>query len=199
MIYRIPVSDPVGEIDVQVFVPTEEAIAKGGLKTVDGLLPTHVNYHGGGFVGGDLKSSESWCRQVCQAVGTIVVDVDYRLAPEYPHPIPLTDSWTALKWTFDNALKLGIDSSRVSVGGPSAGGHLAAGLSLLARDDPDTPKLVLQLLTVPCVDTRFIPVDGPCDPEVAWESYITNEFAPCLPVSRLQWLYKLWLGNDVGK
>jgi acetyl esterase/lipase len=73
-------------------------------------------------------------------VGRVILNVDYRLAPEYPHPTPLTDSWAALKWVFENADELGIDTSRVSIGGFSAGGQLAAVVALLARDEPSMPK-----------------------------------------------------------
>ncbi|KAH9208815.1 alpha beta hydrolase fold-3 domain-containing protein [Leptodontidium sp. 2 PMI_412] len=198
-IYKIPVSDPSGEIAIQVFHPTENAAEKGGMKTPDGKLPAHVNYHGGGFVIGGLQSDESWCRHVCQAVGCIVLNVDYRLAPEFPHPVPLTDSWSALKWTFASSEDLGIDASRVSIGGLSAGGQLAAVLALLARDEPEMPKLALQMLVVPLVDTRFIPIEGPCNQDVPYRSYIQNEYAPCLPVARLRWFFNLWLGTDIAK
>ncbi|KAH7384732.1 alpha beta hydrolase fold-3 domain-containing protein [Cadophora sp. MPI-SDFR-AT-0126] len=198
-IFKIPVSDPSGEISIQVYHPIGDAAANGELKTADGKLPAHVNYHGGGFVIGGLQSDESWCRQVCQAVGCIMVNVDYRLAPEFPHPVSLTDSWTALKWTFASSEKLGIDSSRVSVGGLSAGGQLAAVMALLARDEPGMPRLVLQMLVVPLVDTRFIPTQGSCDKDVPYRSYIENEFAPCLPFARLVWFFNLWLGTDMVK
>jgi acetyl esterase/lipase len=170
------------------------------LRTQDGKLPAHVDYHGGGFVIGGLKSDESWCRQACQTLGCTIVNVDYRLSPEYPHPIPLTDSWAALKWVFTSADGLKIDATRVSIGGLSAGANLAAVLALLARDEPGLPKLVLQILVVPLVDVRFVPLEGPCDPETTpYESLIKNEFAPCLPLNRLRWFYNLWLGTDVGK
>ncbi|KAG4438993.1 hypothetical protein IFR05_005509 [Cadophora sp. M221] len=198
-ICEIPVSDPAGEIAIQVFYPTKEAAEKGGLRTSDGKLPAHVNFHGGGFVIGNFQSDESWCRQVCQAVGCVILNVDYRLAPEFPHPVPLTDSWSALKWTFASSEELGIDASRVSVGGLSAGGQLAAVLALLARDEPGMPKLVLQMLVVPLVDTRFTPVEGTCDQDVPYRSYIENEYAPCLPVARLRWFFNLWLGTDLEK
>ncbi|PMD23436.1 alpha beta hydrolase fold-3 domain-containing protein [Hyaloscypha hepaticicola] len=195
--FQVPVSNPSGEITIQLFAPTEDVIAKGGLRGTDGALPAHVDYHGGGFVIGNLKSDESWCRQVCQAIGCLVLNVDYRLAPEFPHPVPGEDSWTALKWVFEHARELGVDASRVSVGGLSAGGQIAAVLTLLARDEPKMPKLVLQMLVVPVVDTRFVPLEGSCEPDVPYESYVTNEFAPCLPLNRLRWFYRLWLGTDM--
>ena len=197
-IYKVPVTNPAGEIDVRVYVPTEDAVARGGLETNDGKLPAHVDYHGGGFVIGNLESDDPWCRQVCQAVGCIVLNVDYRLAPEYPHPVPTLDSWAALRWVFKAAGGLGIDTERVSIGGLSAGGNIAAALAIMARDEKGLPKLALQLLTVPAVDARFIPLEGSCDEDVPYKSYIENEFAPCLPLNRLRWFYKLWLGTDIG-
>ena len=198
-IYNVPVSDPAGEIRVQVFVPTDDAISKSATKSKDGKLPAHVDYHGGGWVIGDIRSDESWCRQACQALGCIVLTVEYRLAPEFPHPVQITDSWAALKWAFSSAEELGIDTSRISIGGLSAGGNLAAVLAILARDEPGMPKLVLQLLVVPAVDARYIPLEGSCDPKTTpYESYIKNEFAPCLPLQRLRWFYNLWLGTDLG-
>lgn len=184
---------------MQVFQPTETAIATSGLRNQDRRLPVHVDYHGGGFVIGGLNSDESWCRQACNFLGCVIVTVDYRLSPKYPHPVPLTDSWAALKWVFSSADELGIDISRVSIGGLSAGANIAAVLALMTRDEPNLPKLVLQLLVVPLVDVRWVPVEGSCDPETTpYESLITNEFAPCLPLNRLRWFYNLWLGTDVG-
>jgi len=148
---------------------------------------------------GGLESDEPWCRQVCQALGCIIVNVDYRMAPEFPHPVPLTDSWAALKWVFFASAELGIDEKRVSVGGLSAGGQLAAVVALLARDEqPPMPKLVLQLLVVPVVDARFVPIEGSADPGVPYKSLLENEYAPCLPLQRLRWFYNLWLGTDIG-
>lgn len=130
----------------------------------------------------------------------IIIDVDYRLAPEYPYPAQIWDSWAGLKWVFANATQLGIDSSRVSVGGLSAGGHLAAVVALMARDDPELPPLKLQLLVVPAVDARWIPIKGSCDPKkVPYETYISCEHGPCLPLSRMRWFADLWLGSDPGE
>jgi len=154
----------------------------------------------GGWVIGGLFSDESWCRQVSQTLGMIIIDVDYRLAPEYPYPAQVWDAWAGLKWVFANASQLGVDPSRVSVGGLSAGGHLAAVVALMARDDPNLPPLKLQLLVVPAVDARWIPIEGSCDPEqVPYETYVSCEYGPCLPLSRMRWFADLWLGSDPGK
>lgn len=128
----------------------------------------------------------------------MIVNVDYRLAPNFPHPTPLTDAWTALKWVFANAEEFNIDVSRVSVGGLSAGANLAAVVAILARDEPAMPKLVCQMLTVPVIDVRFVPVEGSAESNVPYKSYFENEFAPCLPLRRLCWFYRLWLGENIG-
>ncbi|KAI1322553.1 alpha beta hydrolase fold-3 domain-containing protein [Xylariaceae sp. FL0255] len=194
-IHRVPVTSPPGEIDVQVYVPTSDAAQASGLADpYSGALPALVNYHGGGFVIGDLLSDEPLVRQICQNVGCIVVNVGYRTAPEFPHPTPAIDSWDALKWVFANASKLNIDPSRVAVSGLSAGGCLAAVLSILARDEPGIPPLKLQLLIVPLFDVRYVPMEGSARPDVPYESYVENEFAPMLPLSRLVWFYNYWLG-----
>jgi acetyl esterase/lipase len=101
-----------------------------------------------------------------------------------------------LKWTFANASKLGIDTSRVSIGGLSAGGHIAAVLAFLARDDPQMPPLKLQLLVVPAVDARWVPLEGPAPADCPYETYRTCEFAPCLPLHRMRWFSRLWIGSD---
>ena len=129
----------------------------------------------------------------------IIVDVDYRLAPEYPFPAQIWDSWAALKWVFANAESLGVNKQSVSIGGLSAGGHLSAVLAHLARDEPGMPPLKLQLLVVPAVDSRWVPLEGSCDPSVPYKTYLSCEYAPCLPLNRLRWFSRLWLGSDPGK
>src|SRR5262249_35150702 len=149
-------------------------------------LPALIDFHGGGFVIGTLKADEAWCRKTAQTVGCITVNVEYRLSPEFPHPTPISDAWDAVKWIVKNANMLGLDASRIAVSGFSAGGCLAAAVALLARDDPSMPPLKLQILVVPVLDARYIPVQGSCDPKaVPYESYVKYEFAPMLPLSRL--------------
>lgn len=194
-VHQILATHPVGEIAVQVIKPTSDAIAKGGLAR-NGRLPVFLDYHGGGFVLGALSTDEVFCRNVAQQVGCAVVNVAYRTSPEYPHPTPVLDSFDALKWVVDNGDTLDIDTSRLAVGGFSAGGCIAAALALLARDDPAVPPLKLQLLVVPVLDARFVPEEGSCDPKVVpYESYVALEHAPCLPLNRLRWFYNLWLGT----
>ncbi|GAW17012.1 hypothetical protein ANO14919_064610 [Xylariales sp. No.14919] len=193
-IHHVPVLHPVGEVEVQIYAPTSEAVDSGGLANPEGRLPALVNFHGGGFVIGDLKSDEPLVRQLCQRAGCIVVNADYRTAPEFPHPTSVLDSWDVLKWVFANAEELNIDPSRIAVSGLSAGGCIAAVLSILARDEPTLPPLKLQLLIVPLVDVRYVPVEGSCKGG-PYESYVSNEFAPMLPLSRLVWFYNYWLGT----
>ncbi|KAI0514469.1 alpha beta hydrolase fold-3 domain-containing protein [Xylaria bambusicola] len=193
-IYRVPVSHPEGEVDVQVYVPTAEAISNGGLASSEGRLSALVNFHGGGFVIGDLNSDEPLVRQLCQGAGCVVVNADYRTAPEFPHPTSVLDSWDVLKWVFAKADELNVDTSRIAVSGLSAGGCIAAVLSILARDDPTLPPLKLQILIVPLADVRYVPVEGSCKGG-PYESYVSNEFAPMLPLSRLVWFYNYWLGT----
>jgi acetyl esterase/lipase len=102
---------------------------------------------------GDLDQDDYTCRQFVHAAECIVVSVDYRLAPENPYPAPLEDCYAALKWMASSASELGIDGSRIAVGGASAGGGLASGLALLTRDRGEI-KLSYQLLVYPMLNDR---------------------------------------------
>lgn len=119
--------------------------------TVTDVLPAQIYYHGGGWVLGDLDSHDWVCRAVANAAQCAVVSVDYRLAPEYQFPAAFEDSLAAAEWTAANASALHIDPKRLSVGGDSAGGNLAAAVALALRDR-GTVKLCSQILTYPITD-----------------------------------------------
>jgi acetyl esterase/lipase len=109
--------------------------------------------HGGAFVFGNLESEHDRCVYYAQTTDVIVVSVDYRLAPEFPYPTGHDDVWTALQWLVANAQELGVDPSRICIGGASAGGSLAAGIVLRCRDEGG-PHVAAQLLIYPVLDDR---------------------------------------------
>lgn len=110
-------------------------------------LPVLLYLHGGGFVIGNLETHDSLCRQLALRSGAAVVALDYRLAPEYRFPAAVEDSWAAMRWLAGHAASLGLDGSRLAVGGDSAGGTLAAVAAIHAREI-DLP-LRAQLLITP--------------------------------------------------
>lgn len=116
--------------------------------------PALVYMHGGGFVLGDSDSDQELPALLAAETGAVVVSVDYRLAPENPFPAPIEDCYAALVWVAGNAPELGVDPGRIGIGGVSAGGGLAAGVALLARDRGG-PALCFQLLDIPELDDRL--------------------------------------------
>jgi acetyl esterase len=130
-----------GDIPVRVYADS----------TDDGL-PIVVFFHGGGWVLSSLDGHDPLARRIAKLTGALVVSVDYRLAPEHPFPAPHDDCWSATEWLVGNGRSWGGDPDRVAVCGDSAGGNLAAGVGLRARDSGVT--LVLQALIYPCIDDR---------------------------------------------
>ena len=116
-----------------------------------GLLPTLLWIHGGGYILGDIDQDDFSAKQLTLAGECVVVSVEYRLAPEHPYPVPLDDCYAALKWTSRNADELSVDRSRIAIGGASAGGGLAAGLAVLARDRGEV-NVIFQLLVYPMIN-----------------------------------------------
>jgi acetyl esterase len=114
-------------------------------------LPAYVYFHGGGWVIGDLDTHDVICRQLTAASGASVISVDYRLAPEHKFPAAAEDAWAATQWIVGHAGELGLDASRLAVGGDSAGGNLAAVVALMARD-AGGPAIRLQVLIYPVTD-----------------------------------------------
>ena len=117
-------------------------------------VPCLYFIHGGGMMLGDNRSGgAAGALEHAESLGAAVVSVEYRLAPETPHPGPVEDCYAGLTWTVEQAEELGIDSERLIVGGASAGGGLAAAVALLARDRGG-PRLRGQLLLCPMLDDR---------------------------------------------
>jgi acetyl esterase len=137
---------PAGPIPLRLY--RGQGVPRGGMQ------PALIYFHGGGWVIGDLESHDQVCRTLANAVPCIVVAVDYRLAPEHKFPAAVEDAIAATQWVADNAASLGIDVERLAVGGDSAGGNLAAVVSLDARDR-GMPRIVHQFLIYPGTDMRM--------------------------------------------
>lgn len=108
--------------------------------------------HGGGLMLGRAENANDRCAVLARDLGVLVVNVDYRLAPEHPYPAAIDDCATALRWLYDNAEQLGVDPDRIAVGGDSAGGGLAACLAQRAHDEG--LPIALQVLVYPMLDDR---------------------------------------------
>lgn len=150
--YLVPGPDGAGDLRLRVYRPVG----------VEGKLPALYYIHGGGMVIGAIETEDAIARALCAAVGCSAVSVDYRLAPENPHPAPVEDCYSGLLWTAENAERIGIDTDRIAVYGGSAGGGLAAATALLARDRGG-PALAFQMLLYPMLDDRC---DSPSCAEV---------------------------------
>ncbi len=146
---------------------------------VDGSLPCLVWMHGGGLVMGTANGDDARFESWCQTHQMVAVSVEYRLAPETPYPGPLEDCYVGLRYVHEHAWSLGIDAQRIGVGGSSAGGGLAAGLALLARDRGEI-EVSFQLLFYPMIDDRRtntsasweVPIWAPESNTFGWTSYL---------------------------
>lgn len=125
---------------------------------VDEAPGVFVNLHGGGFVLGDWAADDPYCRLLADRAGCAVINVDYILAPEHPFPAAVRQTYALVSWLAEEAARLGLDGTRLAVGGHSAGGNLAAAICLLARDRGG-PMLRGQLLDYPPLDLATAPGD----------------------------------------
>ena len=153
-------------------------------------LPLVVNFHGGGWVIGSLDAADWICSEVAASTPALVASVDYRLAPHDPYPAAREDCYDAALWLAQNARELGADPERVVVMGDSAGGNLAAVVTLLARE-AGRPRIAAQVLIYPATDAT-----GSATASLDEVTRHADEFAPMLPqVDRTAYLNH-YLGAD---
>lgn len=164
---------PGGPLPVRIYTPSGS-----------GRLPMLVYFHGGGWVLGDLETHDAPCRALANAAGCIVVAVDYRLAPEHKFPAAAEDCYAVTKWVVLNAAALGGDPTRIAVGGDSAGGNLAAAVTLMARDR-GAPSFTYQLLVYPVTDYAFTTA-----------SYQENADGYFLTKGLMQWFWNHYLPTE---
>ncbi len=138
-------------VPLRLYMPVVEGAAEA--------LPVLVFFHGGGWTMGDLDTHDVLCRQLCHAAGVAVVAVDYRMGPEHRFPAAVDDCIEATRWVQSRCADLGLDNRRVAVGGDSAGGNLAAVVTLALRDAANAKArapLAFQLLIYPATDMRAV-------------------------------------------
>jgi acetyl esterase len=164
---------PAGDIAVRIYTPDG-----------NGLFPITVYFHGGGWVLGSLEVVHGLCTILANRAHSVVVSVDYRLAPEHLFPAAVEDCYAATKWVADNAALLNGDVERIAVAGDSAGGNLAAVVALMARDQ-GYPSLLYQLLIYPATDVRY-----------DTQSYVENGSDYFLTTDLMRWFHRHYLPSD---
>ncbi|MBN8508706.1 MAG: alpha/beta hydrolase [Burkholderiales bacterium] len=168
---------PAGPIPLRLYHPQPAAERRSP-------PPVLVYYHGGGWVIGDLDTHDTLCRQLALGSGCAVVAVDYRLAPEHRFPAAFDDSLAAARWVHAHASDLGVDRTRIAVGGDSAGGNLAAAVAIALRDAGDVP-VRFQLLIYPATDQRR-----------GWPSHTTNGQGYLLTTETMDYFHDHYLPDE---
>ena len=150
-------------------------------------IPLLVNFHGGGWVLGDLDADDDMCRYLAKTSGHKVISVDYRLAPENKFPIPLQDCYKSVKYIIDNHEDFNINPNKISLCGTSAGGNLAAAVSFLFRD-LNKDHIKNQILFTPVMNNDF-----------ETDSY--NEFSEGFGLEKesMIWFWNHYIDGDVNK
>lgn len=156
MTARLPPIENVVMEDRSIVGPDESLEVRVRIyKPVDFLesLPGMLFIHGGGMIMGSIEWENIKAAMLCETIQAVVISVEYRLAPENPHPAPVQDCYEALVWMSQNATELGFDSDRLAIVGGSAGGGLAIATALMARDQ-EFPKLCFLMANYPMIDDR---------------------------------------------
>ncbi|KAL5409397.1 hypothetical protein PMIN03_005956 [Paraphaeosphaeria minitans] len=185
-----PVDEGKNHIKIRVYEPKDGAFGDDGKRG----RPVYVNYHGGGWVFGDIDTDTEHCKRIVNGTGAVVFDVEYRCAPEHPFPTPVDDAWDGfLHIVKTQAGPFNLDTSRVAVGGPSAGGHLSAVVAQRARD-AGIP-IALQQLHVPVCDMDHFDEQGRVKKQEApYESYREMYDTVTLSGERMEYFARHYLG-----
>lgn len=164
------IAGPTGDLLIRIYTPPTPGPHRG-----------LVFLHGGGWVFFSIDFYDAQLSNLSEASDSVIIAVNYQKAPEHKFPIPHDDSHAALAWTFANAAKLGIDPTRIGIGGDSAGGNLAAGVALRVRDE-SSYKLAYQLLIYPCLGLDF-----------ESDSFNSNAVGYGLTKRSMSWVWGLYL------
>ncbi len=154
-------------------------------KSIEEKAPCLIYIHGGGFVlpaaGYHYKNAMRYAKEV----GCKVVFVNYRLAPKHPHPVFFEDCYSAMCWAYDNADTLGIDNTRIGIGGDSAGSTLAVGVCMMARDRQHPIRFAFQMLPYPFLDARSESESSKKYTDTPmWNSSLSDRIGPMTNVDR---------------
>lgn len=159
------IAGSLGDIPVRIYTPSG-----------DGPFGVLMNFHGGGWVIGDLDTSDAVCRELATLANVVVVSVDYRMAPEDPYPAAVFDAYDATTWVAANMAALN-GNGKIGLTGESAGGNLSAVVALKARDE-NGPQIAFQCLLYPVVDCDF-----------SRGSYAANGTGYLLETQTMQWFW----------
>ncbi|HEY8216089.1 MAG TPA: alpha/beta hydrolase [Acidimicrobiia bacterium] len=186
---RIPPTEDIGSVTDRLIPGSDQEIPVRIYHPVGdttGPRPGVVYYHGGGWTICGLDSHDNGCRRLANETGSVVVAVDYRLAPEHKYPAAANDAHTALCWVSEHAVELGIDRDRIAVAGDSAGGNLGAVVALRARDEG--PPVAFQLLVYPVIDSSSGRNDYPSKRDNATGYFLTTV--------QMEWYRRQYLADD---